>query len=200
AAMSTSRSEEPRTYSAYQRCHATRVAQEQETSRGWSMDDPMSKLGYPKSPPIYPESDHPIRPDKNSHRRRVRRHDQQVKKSFEQAVSEEMARGCTEEVAGQRVMQAHGYTLEHESFIAKGLTDHYAVQSRFHDLADGFVDFDNSSPRCEAFAQGAARKQTVVQGVSVSMRVKAGEGFKWACLTAGTTSPLAPAIGGCAGF
>src|SRR5262249_61366797 len=119
AAMSTSRSEEPRTYSAYQRCHATRVAQEQETSRGWSMDDPMSKMRRKKSPPIYPESDHPIRPDKNSHRRRVRRHDQQVKKSFEQAVSKRngtgrehiRSRGATrgerlrEYVAARRVCQ-----------------------------------------------------------------------------------------------
>jgi len=114
-AMATARLENPAAYTSYQRWHAGGSTQEQETARGSSTDDPMSKLGTPKSPPIYPESDQPIRPDPKSHRRRVRSHDQQVKKSFEQAVAEEMARGCNEIVAGQRVMQAHGYSLEAEA-------------------------------------------------------------------------------------
>jgi hypothetical protein len=153
AAMSRARIEDPRTYTAYQRWHATGTAQEQETSRGWSTDDPMSKMGTPKSPPIYPESDHPIRPDKNSHRRRVRRHDFQVKKSYTELVREEMQRGCNEIVAGLEgdASDGYGHSLEPESaFIAKGAAASYDVQSRFHDLADGFVDFDAHSPRCEA--------------------------------------------------
>jgi hypothetical protein len=71
-AMTRARQENPKLYSAYQRFHATDTAQEQEMSRGWS--DGVSKMGTPKSPPIYSESDHPIKPDKNSHRRRVRHH------------------------------------------------------------------------------------------------------------------------------
>src|SRR5262249_13765566 len=118
-AMATARLENPAAYTRYPRWHVGATAQQQETSRGRSTDDPMSKLGTPKSPPIYPESDHPIKPDKNSHRRRVRHHDQQVAKSFEQAVSKRngtgrehiRSRGATrgerlrEYVAARRVCQ-----------------------------------------------------------------------------------------------
>jgi len=152
-AMATARLENPAAYTNYQRWHASGTAQQQETSRGGSTDDPMSKLGMPKSPPVYPESDNPIRPDPKSHRRRDRHHDQQVvAKSFEEAVSNEMARGCTTyEVAAQRVVNTYGTTLPHESF-AKCATD---IGVTFCKYADDFVDADSTMPRTEACAPRA---------------------------------------------
>jgi len=127
------------------------TAQQLQTERGKTSDQ-LGKLGQPET---WPLGDHPLKPDKHSQRRRVGRHNlrtpEHLKKSFEEAVSEQMARGAsTYEVAAQRVVNLYGNTLQHESFITKGLADSAVVQSRFHDLTDQFVDADAHSPRCEA--------------------------------------------------
>jgi len=118
------------------------TAQQQQTQRGKTSDQ-LGKLGQPET---WPQSDHPIRPDPKSQRRRVRRHDQQVKKSFESAVADEMARGCTTyEVAAQRVVNAYGTTLPHE-FVRKGVD----VEMSFLEKADEYIDADSTMPRTEA--------------------------------------------------
>ena len=53
--------------------------------------------------------------------------------SFEDMVSAEMAKGCTQEVAAQRVVNAHGYkALAKRTNFAKGVQ---SVQDTFHDAA-----------------------------------------------------------------
>jgi len=72
--------------------------------------------------------------------------------TFEQAVAKEMTRGCNETVAGQRVLQAHGYRAldKRDDYIAKGLAAADEVQSQFYKAADDYVDAEAHSPRCEA--------------------------------------------------
>jgi hypothetical protein len=87
----------------------------------------VKKLGLPKTPPLYPESDlqdelaSSSREKKRTHRRRVRHHNQQVK-SHEDAVADQMSKGLSREIAEQRVMYAYGNTLP-RSDIAKAAGD-----------------------------------------------------------------------------
>ena len=82
---------------------------------------------------------------------KLRQHEQQVKKSFEQAVAEEMARGCNETVAGQRVLQAHGYRAldKRDTFIAKGLAASAAVEDKFYKAAGDVILRDGLDSRME---------------------------------------------------
>jgi hypothetical protein len=128
AAMVTARLENPRLYDDYQQAHAASTTQEQAMSREWSTH-PVNKLGLPKTPPIYPDSEDTDLQDSGkqkakTHRRRVKHHDQQVKKmrTYEDAVAGEMARGCNRVVAEQRVQHSHGNLLP-RSNIAKGAGD-----------------------------------------------------------------------------
>jgi hypothetical protein len=126
AAMVTARLENPRLYADYQRAHAASTTQQQAMSRGWSRG-PITKLGLPKTPPLYPESDlqaelaSSSREKKKTHARRVRRHNQQVK-THEDAVADQMAKGLSREIAEQRVLYAFGNTLP-RSDILKGAGD-----------------------------------------------------------------------------
>jgi len=137
-AMSRARREDPQSFHSYQ---GTTVA----------------KLGLPKHKPAEPDSDDQElqrsgRDKLRSHRTgRVRRHDQQVKKSYEQLISEECARGCNETVAAQRVLQAHGYRAldKRDSFIAKGLAASGVVEDRFYKAADDIIERDGLDSRME---------------------------------------------------
>jgi hypothetical protein len=86
----------------------------------------VKKLGLPKTPPLYPESDlqeelaSSSRDKKRTHRRHVRHHDQQVK-THEDAVADQMAKGCSRVVAEQRVLHLYGNLPR--SDIAKGVGD-----------------------------------------------------------------------------
>jgi hypothetical protein len=89
----------------------------------------VKKLGLPKTPPLYPESDlqeemaSSSRDKKKTHRRRIRHHDQQVKKmTYEDAVATEIAKGCSHELAEQHVMHQYGNTLP-RSDLLKGAGD-----------------------------------------------------------------------------
>ena len=94
----------------------------------------VKKLGLPKTPPLYPESDlqeelaSSSRDKKKTHRRRIRRHDQQVKKmTYEDAVATEISKGCSRELAEQKVMYAYGNTLP-RSDVVKGAGDTLVTQ------------------------------------------------------------------------
>jgi hypothetical protein len=138
AAMVTARVENPRLYDDYQRAHASDSTSAQSMSRVWSQG-PLNKLGLPKSPPIYPDSDDADLQDSGkvkakSHRRRHRLHNQQVKKmTYEDAVAGEMARGCNRVVAEQRVQHSFGNLLP-RSNVAKGAGDTPIV--KFMDKVD----------------------------------------------------------------
>jgi hypothetical protein len=116
AAMVTARVENPRLYDDYQRAHASDSTSAQSMSRSWSQG-PLNKLGKPKYAPEYPDSDDADLRDSGkvkakSHRRRMRHHDQQVgKMTYEEAVATEIAKGCSRELAEQKVMYAYGNTL-----------------------------------------------------------------------------------------
>jgi hypothetical protein len=136
AAMVTARLENPRLYDDYQRAHAMQSTSQQGMSRIWSTA-PVSKLGLPKTPPIYPDSEDTDLQDsgrkkKKTHARRVRRHNQQVK-THEDAVADQMAKGLSREIAEQRVLYAYGNTLP-RSNIAKGAGDTPIV--KFMDKVD----------------------------------------------------------------
>jgi hypothetical protein len=125
AAMVTARVENPRLYDDYQRAHASDSTSAQSMSRSWSQG-PLNKLGKPKYAPEYPESDlqdelASSSREKKTHARRVRRHNQQVK-THEDAVADQMAKGCSRELAEQRVMYAYGNTLP-RSNVVKGAGD-----------------------------------------------------------------------------
>jgi hypothetical protein len=90
-----------------------------------SQREPIAKLGLPKSPPLYPESDdqHLMldsgRKKKKTHMRPARHHDQQVHKTYEDAVAAELQKGCSQIVAETRVTERFGQTLPHAT-ISKG--------------------------------------------------------------------------------
>jgi hypothetical protein len=112
----------------------------------------VKKLGLPKTPPLYPESDlqdelaSSGRDKKKTHRRRIRRHDQQVKKmTHEDAVATEIAKGCSRELAEQRVMYQYGNTLPRSSIIKGADT----VTTRFMKRCDDIMIRDDCS-RTEA--------------------------------------------------
>jgi hypothetical protein len=128
AALTTARLEQPALYTQYQQFHAGSTTQQQAMSRNWSTH-PVNKLGLPKTPPIYPDSEDTDLQDSGrkkakTHRRRHRLHDQQVKKmmTYESAVAGEMARGCNRVVAEQRVQHSFGNLLP-RSDVAKGAGD-----------------------------------------------------------------------------
>jgi hypothetical protein len=105
------------------------------------------KLGLPKTPPLYPESDlqdelaSSSRDKKKTHRRRIRRHDQQVKNmTYEDAVATEIAKGCSRELAEQCVLYAHGHTLP-RSNVVKGAED--TLTTRFMKRVDDIMIRDN---------------------------------------------------------
>jgi hypothetical protein len=112
----------------------------------------VKKLGLPKTPPLYPESDlqeelaSSSRDKKKTHRRRIRHHDQQVKKmTYEDAVATEIRKGCSRELAEQRVMYQYGNTLPRSS-IVKGAD---TVTTRFMKRCDDIMIRDDCS-RTEA--------------------------------------------------
>ena len=71
--------------------------------------------------------------------------------TFEQAVAKEMTRGCNETVAGQRVLQAHGYRAldKRDTFIAKGLAASAAVEDKFYKAAGDVILRDGLDSRME---------------------------------------------------
>jgi len=108
----------------------------------------VKKLGLPKTPPLYPESDlqdelaSSSREKKKTHRRRIRHHDQQVKKmTYEDAVATEIAKGCSRELAEQRAMYQYGNTLP-RSNVVKGID---TVTTRFMKRCDDIMVRDGCS-------------------------------------------------------
>jgi hypothetical protein len=87
----------------------------------------VKKLGLPKTPPLYPESDlqdelaSSSREKKKTHARRIRRHNQQVK-THEDAIADQVAKGHSLTVAKQIVQHHYGNTLP-RSDIAKAAGD-----------------------------------------------------------------------------
>jgi len=161
-ALSTARLENPNTYMQYQRWHAGNSAQEQYESRLASDDNFANKAAPARVE--YPSSsldNHPSNSGKNklkSHRiGRVRRHDQQVKKTYESACLDELRKGASNgTVAQHRVLQLYGGSLPREaSSIAKA--EHAAsVAEDFRSAADELLQASDVMSRCEALR--AARK------------------------------------------
>jgi len=130
----------------------------ESTSRSWSQG-PLNKLGLPKTPPIYPDSEDTDLQDSGrkkakTHRRRVRHHDQRVKK-HEDAVADQMAKGLSREIAEQRVMYAYGNALP-RSNIAKGAGD--TLVTSFMAKCDQ-VMLDENRDRTEAMRRVRKRNE-----------------------------------------
>jgi hypothetical protein len=96
--------------------------QQQAMSRTFSTHD-VNKLGKPKYPPEYPDSEDQDLQDSGkvkvkSHRRRHRHHDQQVK-THEDAVADQVVKGHSLLIAKRIVQHLYGNTLPHAA-IHKG--------------------------------------------------------------------------------
>jgi hypothetical protein len=117
AAMVTARLENPALYTQYQQAHALdRNTSEQTMARGDAQND-VAKLGLPKTPPLYPQSEHESTEEGGkkkvkSHRRPVRHHDQKVK-TFEDVVANLVGKGHRLDIARQITKHLYGATLPH---------------------------------------------------------------------------------------
>ena len=139
AAMVAARLEYPRLYDDYQRGSAMQSTAAQSTSRGYSMD--VNKLGLPKTPPLYPESEHESTEEGGkkkvkSHRRPVRHHDQKVK-TFEDVVANLVGKGHRIDIAKQIATHLYGATLPHAE-IAK----HADLRERFESRVEKIMRRD----------------------------------------------------------